>query len=504
MSKPPQFETWEYINTKIARIIPNDRIVDNAKLDEILDLYKDYCDTWLGYFGSTFIKPQQSNGIPAKGTQYGQLHLENLIFSDEFSILNLSKKLENLQTISFGNCTFKEGFHFDRTTLVYFQKSCILEKGIVTNTVDIVRNVSGQQTNFASKIIFDLPDKTELDSFIIQSDNRQGSELSKFLADYQDLTFKNIQCADITLTRLAKSFNFINCNISNLIIKNYMKSCPKSLIISRCEINELFFLNEKGEREITSMDAQIQIINNSEISCLYCSNLELMQSFIISDSTFIITDLSSNNFKGAFYVKNAKFESSPNFLESKFTNNTIFEECKFKDTSSANSVIKYRFLKNMVHGIGDEHQASIFQALEFKARRKNLKFFKGDALEKTYSLFLCAFHNYGMTLLRPYIWLILFGGIFYNIYNSNAGIECTGDLENLKGWLSASCATANYSDRALYATFANSFGPIGIIIKNSTLVASTFMMKIAETVQMIFSSILWTIIITSARRRFKV
>lgn len=519
MTQEPQLSTWNAINSIIAGIIPTDKVVDNTKLDEILDLYKDNCDKWFGYFGSTFIKPRD-----AKGKKYGQLHFDNITFSDDFSVARVSEHFEGLKSISFSNCTFNQQLLYNKGVSITFMDKFHLKGGIESNIFKLHEKIDSQSNSIGGNIVFN--EATDLNDIQLGNTPQTKLPIHNFLNNFTVIKFKNVNLDRLDIIKQThKTIEVEESSFKTIYIDNDFGHTLKNFTASQSNITMLIIKNlgtkhRESNSEINAdMRENFIIKNNCIINVFTCENLDFKHEFFISNSTFKETvTLDKNNFKGTFYCKNVQFEEAPSFLESTFSNNTLFEDCQFNDTASNKSVINYRYLKNKTHEIGDEYQSSIFQALEFESRfntvLKNKSYRDPEyGVERISSSILKFIHNYGQDLWRPfkllgYLSVISFSLYFFLGFTFDEGISCSGIINSDKlnyfdnTWVLTTCN--NSFTASLTYALGYALGPIGLIVKNGILTPANNFIKLIEVIQFTLSSLLWFFIITSIRRRFKV
>ncbi|MAF30966.1 MAG: hypothetical protein CMF60_02030 [Magnetococcales bacterium] len=424
------------------------------------------------------------------------IFLNNFTFNSDFTVKN----------ILWENCKFNgDGVIFENDSLTmnhinkcnFTKRNCTLKNFelIKYKDIEFKKSVPHRHTNSFTPVITQFTTIKFEGDFTFNSlnieTNSQVNNPTKFV--FKD--FKIDDPATINLSTYSDvSYHFENTNKST-------ESFIPTLKLSR----------DDGHLNITN-DCVIRIgeaiINNKK-----CIDNFKFKSIIFEKLSF-----QNCKPKSSLYFEDCTFNQAPNFLNTEIPDNTIFQNCEFNDTSSDNSILLYRDLRIKTHAIGDEHQASVFQALEFESRYhtvlKNKSLWdKEYGLEKASSWCLKHIHNYGRDLIQPFkllgkltvasFLIYLFLGFFFD-----EGISCSGVINNKdlnyfdNTWVLTTCN--NSFTASLTYALGYALGPIGLIVKNGILTPANNFIKLIEVIQFTLSSLLWFFIITSIRRRFKV
>ncbi len=481
-----------------------------------------------------------------------RLHrVEGLVFDSQLKTSDLEMPLRNFLKLI--KCTFNKKItinsNFSKSEL-FFEYCDFNGEETFINT-DSVNNSYFYDCNFTKKLCtlknikntsnsiltikssikrYEYEDENGVPKEVEDEDKNQINTFGDFLLgyftdielsgtfDYRVIEFNDIgNNAHITYKFTNFAFNKAYIKING---ENYPYPSTLRLTTSR-HITYSFQTNTHIPKirilEIKGNDDGLTICKDKSIKIstdtLLYENKETKNPVIFDNWEFGQTDFSNTNFLNALSFKKCTFKDAPNFLGSTFHASTLFEDsCKYHDTTSKDSLLRYRYLKSQMHEIGDDHQASVFQALEFESRYhtvlKNKSLWdKEYGLEKASSWILKHVHDYGRDLKHPFMWIIAFGIFFWSIYISFDGYTCSG-VEHLEGWLKSSCEITGKTRQNLllnwYSSWVNMTGPIGILYKNGIITPTNGWIKLTESIQMVISSLLWFFIITSIRRRFKV
>ncbi len=213
------------------------------------------------------------------------------------------------------------------------------------------------------------------------------------------------------------------------------------------------------------------------------------------------------------------FYTSPKFHEAKMHSDTSFHLTNFHDVSSDAAEGDYRALKQLMHGTGAENEALKFHALEMESRKNTVlpkitQVFHREFPASLSSHFLKIFNDYGRNYFLPWYWLLWFTGVFFVLYSAlgvfDMGVSCNlkkfGDAEL---WLQSYCQAEMLNDpfaflmrNFVYASH-RAFGPLGLVLDSGLLSANSGWVKFLSFTQVIFSSIIWYLIIIQLRRQFK-
>ena len=150
-----------------------------------------------------------------------------------------------------------------------------------------------------------------------------------------------------------------------------------------------------------------------------------------------------------------------------------------------------------------DHEARMFHALELESRyNTELFLFSSRGVEKIASFCLKQLTNYGRSLWRPFVWLLIFWFVFFGLYIVLGGVNCVSTTAfPIQGWREDFCEIG-YTEIS-YA-FKNTFVPFGFVISDSKLIIpNNGFVKALGYIHMLLSSVIWFIWILQIRRRFK-
>lgn len=280
--------------------------------------------------------------------------------------------------------------------------------------------------------------------------------------------------------------NLNNCLfLKGIHLSNYNK-------INNCKFEEL-----TGEHSIE--------IENSEVDKAAIWNSDLL---VIKNSLIKNLRIQQSNFQNAVLFSNVVIEKPISISEIGFSSNNVnFLSVKFKDVNSDTALGSFRSLKNLCEEAHYEAGVILFHGYEletyYNVHLKPKHFLSDVGPEKFSSWFHKKFTNYGRNLIRPFYWLIgmfLFGFLFalYADYPPKPFYFCailTGNFEfifSLKN--------------AFLFSLKNTLGPIMYALPKSVredLISKNDLVNFYSFFQIIFSSIIWFLIVFMIRRRFK-
>ncbi|PCJ95100.1 MAG: hypothetical protein COA45_12570 [Zetaproteobacteria bacterium] len=232
------------------------------------------------------------------------------------------------------------------------------------------------------------------------------------------------------------------------------------------------------------------------------------------DNRISLSGISFNNatFDNTTEFVDCNFYVSPKFHNTKLHSDTSFYLSRFLDCKSINAMGDYRALKVLMHNLGADQDATMFHALEMDARRNSVltKTLHREGLARIASIFLKQFNDYGRNFWTPFVCLAGFCSLFFIIYLCSNALACnTSHFSSAEIWERTLCfnsSSEEIKDKVLASfvySIQKSFGPLGLIFDSGLISAKYGWIKFIATIQVIFSSIIWYLIIVQFRRQFK-
>ena len=364
---------------------------------------------------------ENSGYDPVLLEKYGKT-TENKIFTDEFTHAGKT-------ALSFKNCIFQGKFTFHKyhpTTKTYIT-NCVFKKGILFWEV---RN--NPKILFLDCIIEDL--------FLIS--DSQIHELTLNNKYCKRLQFDNLSIISIV------DIGGMNCNKIDEIHFS-VNIIEKRFTIDNVESLNLYISYSTLSKELNIFNSRINSLelenfrNNGFLRFLNCRSMEVNDKpsqFIISRSNlgkaefydFDFASFSKINITNSILLENL-------FIGSKWTRNIVSEDTFEKQISVKDPIDEkrlyadkmrevYKQIKFALSKQGNSVEEQYFHGLEMNAYNRSLSW-KSNLWTK--SILKLSFYssNYGQSILRPLLFLLIFGGIFYSLLKFNLGFRFPGVQE---------------------------------------------------------------------------
>jgi hypothetical protein len=218
----------------------------------------------------------------------------------------------------------------------------------------------------------------------------------------------------------------------------------------------------------------------------------------------IVFNANSFSFDNIVY-KDCIFLNTPNFYDTlgekqKFGSLILFLGCQFEDFG-ANSVLKYRYLKNKMLEVHNEYMADFFSSLEIEARNINELSWTKDPLEKSFSLLYKLLSNYGRDVIRPLAFLVILCSVFAFLFFQFNMLSHIYDEEKSPLWTAFDGNVLLKSSWVL--SFINTIGPLGFFYDVSSIELKNFCAFFFSAFQKAISTVIWFLWFLQIRRRFK-
>ncbi len=248
--------------------------------------------------------------------------------------------------------------------------------------------------------------------------------------------------------------NFYSCNFSGFLKVDSLKNSKSTINFVDCK-------SESRESKIEVKDCNVEIINSNFLNIDFC--LDAIRQFLLrincstidtlevgkNQSTEIISTLPTFKFiiseikkslklnqgAKALDFKNCKingflingeitekaifnnvtFTNPPNIGDIKFKNcNVEFRDPDFKDKKTPEAIAGFRALNKACRDANYHHGEIFFHGLTLEGRGEELKY-ESDFVEKLLSDAYEVFSDFGRSVNRPLLWLLILGFIFFGI-----------------------------------------------------------------------------------------
>lgn len=248
------------------------------------------------------------------------------------------------------------------------------------------------------------------------------------------------------------------------------------------------------------------LIDNISVDNIYICDAALNQ-LLMTKTKIKNLEIKASEITEFLNIKDCKISEDINVLSlEKFPANFSFEGTEFQNTKNKDSEILYRELRIKCKERGSENYAQLFAALELESRyntflKKNWRFLNPEySVEVLSSIFLKDFYQYGRNLSRGIIIFSMIILVFSLLYANNISCDITKTPKD-STWVNSVCS--NSFNMQLYYSVRNSFGPLGAIIGNDIFYPQNMWVKGVEIFQILFSTLLWFLLINALRKRFK-
>jgi hypothetical protein len=333
------------------------------------------------------------------------IHFKDCIFLGKFTYYENASP----DNIHITHCYFLEGIH------LYDPK---LSKRILFSKCKIKGNfiVSGEINHLACYA-------TSIDNFIISSAKINFLELGgkdtwqiKSLSLLDENEIKRIQISNtiahkLSFSYLAATTELFNCSVNSIVFtkvrndKNLKLLNCKALRISNKKSHFIVTESNLGKAEFFQFDfasySEVNIINSILIECLF------VNTTWSNNITTFFGDQMDNYLKDRIINKNR--------LNTLFTKKVIYKETKqqLKDKREVFKQIKYALSKQ-----GDQINEQMFHAFEMNTYNRVLEW-KSKSISTKIILYLSSITSqYGQSLLRPILFLIIANSILITLLTS--------------------------------------------------------------------------------------
>lgn len=378
-----------------------------------------------------------SNNHRSESIKYG-ITTKDKIFIDNFSH-------QGEVSLNFENCEFENKFTFhdyvsDKTIYI---RNCVFKKGIFFWKIKASAKIS-----MLDCIIEDLFLVVESKIYELQLNNKyckklQFDNLSIIsIADIGGMNCNKIDEIHFPVNIIEKRFTIDN--VESLSLRISYSTLSQELNIFNSAINSLELENFR---------------NNGFLRFLNCKSMKVDDNpsqFIISRSNLGKAEFYNFDFASFFKINiTNSILLETLFIGSKWTRNIVSEDTFKKQTSVKDSIADERLYADQIREVykqikfalskqGNSVEEQYFHGLEMNAYNKSLPW-KSNLWTK--SILKLSFYssNYGQSILRPLLFLLIFGGVFYSLLKFNLGFRLPGVKE-----VSLSNCITTFSDYLWY------------------------------------------------------
>ena len=197
-----------------------------------------------------------------------------------------------------------------------------------------------------------------------------------------------------------------------------------------------------------------------------------------------------------------QLEIDPPGSENPFTGSVWFENTWFStDKNMLQGPQPYRNMRHHMRSMSNMQMADLFHALELRTERRQ-ETWTNKAISYLYDWF----SDFGASILRPILWLLLLGfSVSYILLTGDGAIPTRALESSAVGWQTAllgnDIAAPIY--RGFYLSFYSITHPLGLFGGQPLLVASTHWLSGLLIIEGILSATLIALTIFALRRRFK-
>ncbi|MEW6330815.1 MAG: hypothetical protein AB1560_05070 [Pseudomonadota bacterium] len=264
-----------------------------------------------------------------------------------------------------------------------------------------------------------------------------------------------------------------------------------------------------------------------KLDSLYISNLDLTHTpkQLIIENSKIATLRITNGIRAELNIRNTyigklifmpgclkhcdmrgggirQIDIDPPGSENPFTGSIWFEKTWFPtEKNMVQGAQPYRNMRHHLRSLSNMQMADLFHALELRTERRQ-ETWTNKAISYLYDLF----SDFGSSILRPVLWLILLGVSVSYVLITSDGVIPTRLLESSAvGWQTTLLGDDIFAPitRSFYLSFWSIIHPLGLFGGQPILVASTPWLSTMLIIEGIFAATLIALTIFAIRRRFK-
>jgi len=161
----------------------------------------------------------------------------------------------------------------------------------------------------------------------------------------------------------------------------------------------------------------------------------------------------------------------------------------------------YRNMRHHLRSLSNMQMADLFHALELRTERKQETW-----TNKTISYLYDVFSDFGASILRPVLWLLLLGcSVAYVLIRIDGAVPTHELVSSAVGWQTALLEHDIFAPiaRGFYLSFYSITHPLGLFGGQPVLLASSAWLSGLLIIEGIFSATLIALTIFALRRRFK-
>lgn len=243
-------------------------------------------------------------------------------------------------------------------------------------------------------------------------------------------------------------------------------------------------------------------IENSRIATLlitgHHSELDITNTYI---GKFVIhpASLKRCNMQGGGI---SQLDIQPPGSENPFTGSIWFANTWFPtEKDMPQGAQPYRNMRHHLRSLSNMQMADLFHALELRTERRQETW-----TNKTISYLYDAFSDFGASILRPILWLVLLGvSVSYILITWDGAVPARAFELSAVGWQTALLGDEILTPifRGFYLSFYSIIHPLGLFGGQPVLVARTTWLSSLLIVEGIFAATLIALTIFAIRRRFK-
>lgn len=335
-----------------------------------------------------------------------------------------------------------------------------------------------------------------------------------------------------------ESISFVNCTFhtssvhlkcSNLKIKNSEFNNQVNFLIEgyRTALSNTKF--NGGVYLFPGQQAGVIQINDCTFSRSFLIENQNVQSALqISNTSFLERLYCTNSaFNNLLYFTECSFWRAPIFFGTKIHHGTNFKDCNFYEISP-DAAQKYRVIKDLLLGIGDEHQAETFNSYELTCRlvSKTFSYLKLNRIKSEsqfykqlltvvsplnwlskdgfFSFLYLILNNYGTNPWLPVAWISCITIIFFNYCTQFGGIDVLVPTGYTPAKWEVELLTLSHSEKSAIFVAQSILWPLKPLFNSGVELTSNLSTHYKSLLVSGLSSFLLYLFIAGLRRKFKV
>ena len=203
-------------------------------------------------------------------------------------------------------------------------------------------------------------------------------------------------------------------------------------------------------------------------------------------------------------MQQCKFKKAPSFHDVTISQSADFRGAEFRDKSSRDAATNYRTLKVAMNKASNKKQEAIFYGLEQKSLRRQPE---SSVVERLFSWLYEKFSNYGQSILRPLVWLLIVNVFFGFVYSlikfpmSNIFSYVSTGFPDFLNKISILIKFVTINIVSPFKVWTTDY--VSEIFGEKIETSREVMISIIATFQSIITLIIITLLILAVRRNFK-